>query len=597
MSGMNEQLAISQLNRALSLLQHGQPAAAKPILLKVRQAFPDSPQLYFALGLACAALLQNEAALEHFAKAIELAPAFAAAYINQGVLLKKMGQPAKAIACYNQAMALQPASAAVLNNRGSAYLMLHQVDEAISDFKQALELEPGYADAYCNLGNAFTELNRFEAARLALQQALALDPSMADAHLALGNALDGLQRFDEAVASFDAAIQLNPRYAAAFCNKGNALRTLARYDEALACYERALKLQPADVAAMRGKANTLVGLQRYPEALAQFDRALALEADQALTRFDKGLLLLLLGDYASGWALYEARKQHEKLARYTCNLRQFDWPEWQGERELTGKTLLLHQEQGLGDTLQMLRYVPLLAELGAKVVLLVSAPLQRMAASVQGASMVVTRVEALPAVDLHCPFMSLPYRFQTTLATVPASVPYLVVPSDVHEAWAARLPATAHPRIGVVWSGSRQHRNDHNRSIDWPTFAGLFTLPAEFHSLQKDYREDEAMRAVAGVQDHAECLQDFADTAGLIAQLDAVITVDSSVAHLAAALGKPTWILLPANPDFRWGLESEQTPWYPTVRLFRQPAAGDWSVVLQAVKACAQDYFGLVTAG
>ncbi|MTD33027.1 tetratricopeptide repeat protein [Paludibacterium denitrificans] len=281
-------------------------------------------------------------------------------------------------------MALQPASASVLNNRGSAYLMLHQVDDAISDFKQALELEPGYADAYCNLGNAFTELNRFEAARLALQQALALDPSMADAHLALGNALDGLQRFDEAVASFDAAIQLNPRYAAAFCNKGNALRTLARYDEALACYERALKLQPADVAAMRGKANTLVGLQRYPEALAQFDRALALEADQALTRFDKGLLLLLLGDYASGWALYEARKQHEKLARYTCNLRQFDWPEWQGERELAGKTLVLHQEQGPGDTLQMLRYVPLLAELGAKVVLLVSAPLQRMAASVRG---------------------------------------------------------------------------------------------------------------------------------------------------------------------------------------------------------------------
>jgi hypothetical protein len=265
--------------------------------------------------------------------------------------------------------------------------------------------------------------------------------------------------------------------------------------------------------------------------------------------------------------------------------RRFDKPLWLGEVPVAGRTLLLHHEQGLGDTLQMLRYVPLLAERGARVIVLVPAALVTIAATVPGVAQVVAEGPDLPAFDLHCPMMSLPLAFGTTLASVPANVPYLVAPAGVRADWRARLGPATRRRIGIAWSGSTTHQNDRHRSLPLRRLLPLLDRRAEFISVQKEYRPDDQqfMLADRRVRDLAGQLGDFADTAGLLAELDLVICVDTAVAHLAGALGRPVWLLLPFAPDYRWLLGREDSPWYPTMRLFRQPAYSDWDAVISAL--------------
>ncbi|MDN0085501.1 tetratricopeptide repeat protein [Crenobacter sp. SG2305] len=587
---MNEQLAHTKLNRAIQQLGAGQPAQARATLQPVLKAYPDSPQLHLLMGLTLVKLAQDDGALRHFGQAIALEPRMAEAYVNRGIMLKNRGRLDEALADLDRAIALHPNLAEAYYNRGNVRLALNQMQAARDDFASAVRLNPHYADALANLGELLARDGAFAEAFPLLRQAVVLQADRPEFHDSLGNALSGLSRHEEAIAAYRTALQLNPSQPDVLAHLGNALAECEHYDEARQCFDLLLQAQPRHVQGLNAKAYMLAALGQYDEAQVLLEQVLAIQPDFALAQFNLALLLLRQGDYAAGWHHYEARRL-DPVTRRRCALREFSQPEWQGE-DLAGKTLLLHQEQGLGDTLQMLRYLPLLADRGARLVLLVTPAVAALAASLGTSVEIVTNAEALPPFDLHCPLMSLPLRLATTLDSIPAAQGYLSVDAERQQQWAEHLGPRRKPRIGLVWSGSRHHSNDRRRSLPLSALADLLSLDAEFHSLQLDYRETPEAIAALGIHDHAANLHSLADTAALIAQLDAVISVDTSVAHLAGALGKPCWLLLPAHPDFRWGLAGDTSPWYGSMTLFRQGDDRQWPPVVDALRRHAEDWLG-----
>ncbi len=369
----------------------------------------------------------------------------------------------------------------------------------------------------------------------------------------------------------------------ASANRGNALLKLNRVADALAAYNRALQSAPGNVQLLTNRAVALRRLDRPHEALSSARQALARDPQFAQAQFTAAIARLSLGDF-DAWQGYEARWRVGLLA---SQRRNFPAPLWLGKESLDGRTMLLHAEQGSGDTLQLVRYAALVARRGARVVLEVQRELVRLVSDVAGVDDVVARGEPLPPFDVHCPLFSLPLAFGTNESTVPADVPYIVPPAN--DSWPARWPRypSSQPLIGLVWSGGRVHDNDANRSLRFETLLPLLDVPnVRFVSLQHDVRESDAplLNAQTAVFQFEEKFRDFADTAAAIAPLDAVIAVDTAVAHLAGAMGKPLFLLLPFAADFRWLRERRDTPWYPTARLYRQPAFGDWNAVIETVR-------------
>lgn len=385
----------------------------------------------------------------------------------------------------------------------------------------------------------------------------------------------------EAVTRLEQAIRLNAGVPDFHFNLGVALQALERHADAAATYRRTLALQPQHVGALTNLGRALQKQAQPQEAIACFERALALKPDLPEAHWGLATQRLLLGDFARGWEEYEHRWT---LPENQGLRREFAAPRWDGD-DIAGRTVLLHAEQGVGDTLQFVRYAPLLARRGAHVIVLCQPPLKRLLMEMDDIA-VVADGEPLPEFDLHLPLMSLPRLFGTTLATIPADVPYLRAdPVDVH-AWNGKLGDKNHFKIGLIWAGNRRHLNDRNRSCALETFAPLANVSdIRLYSLQKDEAAAEIRNAPTnmGLVDLNDQLVDFADTAAVITCLDLVITVDTAVAHLAGALARPAWLLLPFAPDWRWMLAREDSPWYPSLRLFRQNQAGDWSGVLTAV--------------
>ncbi|HTR85589.1 MAG TPA: tetratricopeptide repeat protein [Reyranella sp.] len=409
----------------------------------------------------------------------------------------------------------------------------------------------------------------------------------ADELVKQANALYRSKRFDEALPAYDRAVAQQPEHAGAFANRGAALHRLGRFEEALADHDRAIALRPSHSEALSNRGVTLRELGRFDEALDACERAIALQPDNADAHFNAALVRLLTGDVERGWKKYEWRWK----TPMTAGAQDFDQPLWLGDQDVRGKTVFLHHEQGLGDTLQFCRYVALVAARGARVILGVQPPLAGLLADIEGVSQIVADGDPLPAFDLHCPLLSLPLACGTTLATIPASVPYLRPPASTAQKWAARLEGASGPRVGLVWSGAEDHPRDRLRSIDLNALRPLLKTGATFVSLQPRVRpRDEPILKQSGILGFGRELQDFADTAGLIEQLDLVIAVDTSVVHLAGALGKPVWVLLPHVPDWRWLLGREDSPWYPTARLFRQDATRTWDGVIARVGAALRDF-------
>ena len=411
--------------------------------------------------------------------------------------------------------------------------------------------------------------------------ALAAKPDYADALLNRAGALIQLERWADALSCYDRARALGVETAATLLGRGSALHELRRHKEALACFDRALTLAPDDAAALNNRGAALQELQRYDDALASYARAVALRPDYAEAHYNNGVCRLLQGDLDGGWPEFEWRWQTAAVADYNP---PFARPLWLGREEIAGKTLLLHPEFGLGDTLQFCRYARLAAARGARVVLQVQPALKTLLSGMPGVE-VIARGEVAPDHDFHCPLLSLPLAFGTRLDTIPAAAPYVAAAPDLIAKWTRRLGPRTRPRVGLVWSGNPKQPNDRNRSSRLAALRPLLGLPAQFVVLQTEMRgEDRAVLAAHPEIAHFEGeFADFADTAALMALMDLVITVDTSGAHLAGAMARPAWVMLAHVPDWRWLLGRDDCPWYPTMRLFRQPKAGDWASVVQRI--------------
>jgi tetratricopeptide (TPR) repeat protein len=581
----------SAFSQALALHQAGRLAEAEKIYGQILKVQPNHFESLHLVGVIYAQRGNHVESVRQIDLALQINPKAADAHTNRGNALQELKRLDDALASYDKAIALKPDYAEAFNNRGLALQKLKRLD-ALASYDKALALKPDYAEAFYNRGDILRELKRLEEALASYDKALALKPGYADAFNNRGNVLRELKRLEEALASYDKALALKPDYAEAFNNRGIALQELKRFEWALASYDKALALKPDYAEAFYNRGNILRELQRPDDALANYDKAIAYKSDYVEAHWNEALLRLLTGDFSRGWAKYEWRWRNESLALST---RNFSQPLWLGAEAIDGKTILLHSEQGLGDTIQFCRYVPLVAARGARVILEVERPLHEIMTNLAGATEVISKGDALPDFDFHCPLLSLPLAFGTHLETVPSVTSYLRAPGQTLKHWQARLGPKARPRIGLVWSGRPAHKNDQNRSISLRSLLPLLDIEATFVSLQKDVRSDDAavLKECNDVLHFGDELKDFSDTAALILQLDLVISVDTSVAHLAGALGKPVWILLPHNPDWRWLLDRHDSPWYPSARLFRQQQFGNWAHVIDQVKSelcSAADY-------
>jgi tetratricopeptide (TPR) repeat protein len=411
---------------------------------------------------------------------------------------------------------------------------------------------------------------------------LAREPRHLQARINHGTALAELGKWQQALADYNAALAVQPNNPSTLYNRGNCLRGLDRHAEALADYDRAVSLLPSYTLAWYNRGLTLQALNKHHDALASFGKALALRADYADAQFAQAASLLTLGDYPRGFAAYESRWKREGMGAR----RSFRQPLWQGQTPLAQKTILLHAEQGLGDTIQFVRYAPLLARAGAKVLLEVQPELKTLLSQMEGVSATFARGESLPAFDLQCPLAGLPLALKTEIATVPAEIPYLEAREEQIARWRPRLEPGPGRRIALAWSGRATHINDRNRSLTLAQLEPLLSVPdVRFFSIQHELRPQDAetLRRDSRITPLGDQLRDFTDTAAVLALADLVICVDTSVAHLAAAMGRPTWILLPFQPDWRWTL-GEHSPWYPKARLFRQPAPGEWNSIFNRMR-------------
>jgi tetratricopeptide (TPR) repeat protein len=501
-----------------------------------------------------------------------------------GVLNQQRGKAGEAYRLIASALKVNPKSPDALSNCAMALSALKRHSEALQSLDKALSIAPDHGDALNNRGNVLLELKRPAEAIAAFDAVLAKAPRHLQARINRGNALTELSRAAEALADYDAALSVAPGHPLALYNRGNALRLLGREQDAIAAYDRALAAAPQHLNAWLNRGLSLAALNRHQDAVASYRKALALQPDFADAHFNAAMSLLTIGDYARGFAEYEWRWKRTGMSVR----REFRRPPWLGEVPLTGKTILLHAEQGLGDTVQFVRYVPRLAQMGARVVLEVPPVLRELFAGFDGVASVIGRGEPLPPYDVHCPLGSLPLALRTEAANIPAGIPYLRAAGSCLDKWRPHLEKLPSPRIALAWSGSAAHPNDRNRSLSLAQLEPLLSVPAvSFISVQRELRAGDAdmLTRDPRILNLGPGLDDFSDTAAVLMLADLVICVDTSVAHLAGALGRPAFVLLPFQPDWRWMLHRDASPWYPAIRLFRQSAIGDWSGVIERVRA------------
>jgi tetratricopeptide (TPR) repeat protein len=627
---------------ALGHHQAGRLQAAERLYQQVLATNPRHADAFHLLGVVALQTGRTELAADMIREAIAIDPNIASYHSNMGAALSELRRLDEAVVCYRSALALTPRYPEAHNNLGTTLRELGRLDEAIAHYREALRFKPDYAEAYFNLGISLARQGRSTEAADCYGKALELRPEFPEAHDALGNIRREQVRLDEAVTCYRKALGLRPNYPEALSNLGSALKEQGlldeavacclkaielkadfpeaynnlgsaraeqgRLDEAVGCYRRALDLKASFPEAFNNLGTALMEQRRLDEAVACFRRAIDLQPGYADAHFSLGMALLAQGDMATGWAEYEWRWQTPQMIK---GRGQFAQPQWRGEAA-TGRTLLIHTEQGFGDTLQFCRYATLAKQRGLRVVMEAEKPLVRLLRGLSGVDLVVTRGEPLPAFDLHCPLLSMPLALATRLATIPRGDPYLHADAEPVAAWRRRLedflpgaavPPDARPparaealgtvtssgklRVGLAWAGNpRLHSPalaavDRRRSIAPERLAPLAALPGlHFVSLQKG---GPAAPADLELIDFMDQMEDFADTAALIANLDLVISVDTAVAHLVAALGKPVWLLDRFDSCWRWLNGRRDSPWYPSIRLYRQPRPGDWDTVLEEV--------------
>lgn len=567
---MNDPVALVQ--KALALQQSGQLEEAVAIYRQLQAAYPDHPQLQYLLGAAELRRGNLEAGVALLRKCVKAMPGEAGFWCDLGIGLEQLGRPGEALDCFDRATALQPHNPAAHNNRANTLLLLNRPAEALASIDRALSLEPRAAQAHVKRGVALMRLNRPQDGLAAFEQAIALDASLAAAHFGRGDALGVLERWTEALAGFERALALAPDFSDALVGRAGALNALKRSAEALDGLDRVLAADPDFAVAHERRGAALRTLGRPDEANAAYDRAIELDPQNVDAHLNKAHLLMQMGRLAEAWEHYEWRwkKPHFKeLAE------SFGKPRWRRDQPIAGKRVLVWAEQGLGDTIQFCRFIPQLE--GA--ILEVQPALLGLIRTLKVKAEVIAAGQPRPPFDLHCPLLSLPYMLRTD--TIPADVPYLF--ADPQK---ATLGPKQRPRIGLSWSGQAFNPAESERRVPLRLLEPLLNLPFDFFVLQKDIRQDDEAALSPRLTLHREALMDFAATAALACQMDLVIAVDGSIAHLAGALGIPLWILLGRNADVRW--ITGVNPWYPAAQLFRRTEETSWEDVIADVVARLQ---------
>jgi len=537
------------LNDALSLHQQGRLREAEKLYMRALKAAPDNFDALHLLGLINA---QN-------------------------------GQMGEAYRLMSAALRINPNVPDVLINFANVLHGLKRDDEALASIDKALVLRPSDPDALLHRGNALIALNRPNDALPCFDAVLARDAGHRDALLNRGVARATLGLHEQALTDFDAILARMPSDAEALYNRGTALIELGRNAEALFAFDKVLAAAPQHLRAWTNRGRALQALNRHEEAITSFDKALAIDKNYGDAHFNAALSLLALGNFRRGFADYEWRWKRTGM---TDARRGYRGRLWLGEYPIDRRTILLLAEQGLGDTIQFIRYAPLLAQMGANVVLEVQPELKALLSTVSGVASCHARGETLPAFDVYCPLGSLPLALKTETSSVPATLPYVRTDDAQIAKWRPALEALPGKRGALTWAGHARHANDRNRSIDLKLLEPLFKCEGiSFVSIQRDLRGEDATRlAQFGITDFGPRLADMTDTAAVLALADLLISVDTSVVHLAGAMGREAWVMLPFMPDWRWTLTNERSPWYPTMRLFRQRAPGDWPNVIATVR-------------
>jgi len=540
------------------------------------------------MGLLCLQARQYDHAIAWIGRANRQAPN-AQHLISLGIALTQQGLHGEAVKAFDAAAGATPDDIEAWLHLGNALETLARPAEALAAYQQALKLNPHHAGAVFRCGVLLRGLNRSEQALSYLDRCNQWLPDNAAVLEQRGLALHDLKRYEAALAvnlQLHALIPASPEV----CNNiGAALLRLRRDDEALPWFDKALALLPDSIPILVNKAASLTKALRLDEAFSIYARAKAIAPDNADIDFLVSELQLLTGDFENGWAGRESRWQTRTRNDYP----DFSQPKWLGDGPIAGRTILVYADEGLGDTIQLARYIPMLAARGARVMLMVDGPLFALLSGLSGVATLLTKSDPLPDFDWHIPISSLPFALRTRIDTIPADQ-YLPPPSDaLVRAWEQRLHDRLGPRnrlrVGLTWSGRPQHADDHNRSLKFERLSRLLDLDADFVSLQKEPRaEDRPQLVQSRIVDLTAHLADLAETAALTSCLDLVVTVDTSVAHLAAALGRPTWILLPHTPDHRWLLGRDDSPWYTSVRLFRQDQRRDYAPVIERVHEALQ---------
>jgi tetratricopeptide (TPR) repeat protein len=608
--------------------QQGDPALAVQYITRAIELNGAEPGFYSNLGNAYQAQGQFEKAAACFHRAIELNPIFAEAHCNLGGVYLAQSKLDEAFACFSRAVQLCPDDARAYNGLGSVVLAQCQTERATPAYESALESRPANAETCSNLSIALKENHNIDLAVAHFRRAIALKPELAEAHNHLGNALKATKQLHEAAACYRRALELKPSFAEAYSNLGNVLQDLEKLDEAVFCYQKALELQPSLSRALYNLGNTLEKQGRSDEAVdclrkaiqiepnfpeahfnlatifhAQlkskesihcYQRALHLRPGYADAHQAYSMLLLQHGDFERGWPEYEWRLK----SQCSSDARATSQPFWNGERLGQEQAVLLRIDQGIGDAFQFSRYASLVKQSAGKVLMHCPRKLIPLLSSCPGVDQFIPDDTELPFFDYHAYLTSLPLVFGTTLETIPRQTPYLFAGSKLVEQWRSRLPAGAF-RVGIAWQGNPGFKQDKTRSIPLAHFQQLATATdVALISLQQGYGVDQLhgrkgrFPIVELPSDCDEAAGAFMDTAAIMMNLDLIITSDTAIAHLAGALGVPVWVALSYCPEWRWLLDRSDSPWYPTMRLFRQSKPGNWTDVFQQIKSTLSDHVG-----
>lgn len=574
----------------LSLQTEQYDAAVEWITRAIRQA--PKPDLLTDLGNILLKQGRNTEAVDVFDKVVQLEPNDARPWRKLGDALVEAGRAPEGVLCFQHALGLDPQNSSDLGKCGLLLHTLGRPEEALPYFKSCDEMRPGVAQTMFLLGRCLVDLKRFDEGLPLCLEAYKLDQGNADICNILGVALQGLGQHERALWFLDKALALRKDFTGAMNNKAISLGYFRRWEEVFSLLDLILALAPENLKALVNKALYLAQARRLDEAFKIYERLETVAPGNPDVELNLSLLLLLTGNLGKGFQANEAKWKAQVRLAYPS----FAEPRWSGEESIKGKTVLIYAEEGLGDTLQFARYVPMVAALGAQIILVAGSPARGLLASLPGVSACLPTPLSQPvAFDFHCPISSLPRIFRTELNTIPVGLPYRdLLPKSRLDAWQDRIGLHRKMKIGLAWSGNPDHKNDHNRSISLDALSGLLEVEATFFSLQKDPRpSDKAFLSErSDIVDFTDGFSDFIETGALISCLDLVITVDTSIAHLAAGLGKRTWILLPYAPDHRWLLDRDDSPWYPTVRLFRQDESEDYANVLSRVKSALNDLIG-----